>query len=328
MSQTTYEPSSELKAFLRRVRGMNAEQTWKNRRTDLKDYETWCDDNDVDLVHAEPLDIEPFFFALAEEDYSASTIRSRYDSVKLFYDHLAAKTDLIEESPFENINRKDYSRFMKGTEKEKQTLEEITYVTPEEVEQLSDNVPNPQLRNQLLIKLAFQTGVREGELVSIRLDKIDREEQSIKIYAEKTDDYRTVFYRDGLETYLRQWIDGGYRASYKHAPESPYLFVSDYTPQLDKDRVNKIVKEAAEDAEIQEVMYEDKAGNKRHKITSHALRHGHAVESIKSGIDIKTVALHLGHTDKYGNANIEMTQKYLRLVNDDVKNAYQSFGTR
>jgi integrase/recombinase XerD len=325
MSQTVeYGASAPVKAFLRRVKGLHSKQTWKNRRTDLKDYEIWTEENDVDLIDARPLDIEPFFFERAEDGYAAQTLKSRYDSVQLFYKYLDEKRDVIEESPFEDMDRNDYRRFMRGTEKEKQTHEEISYLTPEQVKQLAENVPNPRLRNELLIKLAFQTGLREGELASIRLEDIDRDERSIKIFAEKTHNNRTVYYQPSLDMLLQQWIDGGYRLSHNRAPESPYLFVSDYTPKLEKQRVNKIVKEAADDehADIQEVMYTDKAGNERLKITSHALRHGHAVESLKSGIDVRTVQKHLGHAD------VSMTMKYLRLVDDDVQKSYQQFGSR
>ncbi|PSP69869.1 hypothetical protein BRC80_10170 [Halobacteriales archaeon QH_9_66_26] len=69
-------------------------------------------------------------------------------------------------------------------------------------------------------------------------------------------------------------------------------------------------------------MYEDKGGGKRWKITSHALRHGHAVASLKSDIDVRTVQEHMGHSD------ISMTMKYLRLIDDDVREAYHGkFGT-
>ena len=82
------------------------------------------------------------------------------------------------------------------------------------------------------------------------------------------------------------------------------------------------MKEAAQKAGINEVMYGDKGGGKRWKITLHALRHGHAVEAIKSGIDIRTVQKHMGHS------SLEQTMKYLRLIDDDVREQYHGkFGT-
>ena len=327
-TETEYKPSPLVDEFLREEKATKAEQTYKNRKSDMKIYEGWCEDNNVDVVQAKPRDIQPFFFCLDDEGYSASAIRSKYSSLTLFYRFLDEWLDEIEESPFKTITREKYRRFMSGTEKERQTRDEITYVTPEQAELLAENVGEPRLRNELLVKLAYQTGMREGELAGVRLEDVNREEREIKILAEKTGKHRAVYYQPSLDMLLKQWIDGGYRDSFSYAPDSPYLFVSDQSSKLNKERVNQIVVDAAENAGIQETMYVDKAGKKRHKITSHALRHGHAVEWVKCGGDIKTLALHLGHTDKYGNANIKMTQKYLRFTSDDVKNAAKNFGTR
>ncbi|WP_049996426.1 tyrosine-type recombinase/integrase [Halococcus sediminicola] len=320
---TQYEPSPSVEAFLRREKGINAEQTWKNRRTDLKDFEQWWrENNGDDIIHARPLDIEPFFFERADDGYAAKTIKSRYNSLSAFYRYLSQKRELIEESPFESMDRKDYNRFMSGTKKSEITRDKISYVTTEQAEQLAENVANPRLRNELLIKLAFQTGLREGELASIELSDIDRDDRSIKIRAEKTHENRTVYYQPSLDMLLQQWINGGYRDSYSKAGESQYLFLSIHAPKLESARVNKVVKQAAENAGIQETMYVDMAGNERKKITSHALRHGHAVESLKSGIDVRTVQKHLGH------AELDMTMRYLQLIEDDVKQSYQQFGSR
>jgi integrase/recombinase XerD len=82
----------------------------------------------------------------------------------------------------------------------------------------------------------------------------------------------------------------------------------------------KIVRPAAEEAGIQEVVYTDKNGGQRYRITAHALRHGHGVHALKSGIDVRTVQKHLDH------AKLEMTMRYLQLIDSDVKEGYRRFG--
>jgi integrase/recombinase XerD len=316
-----YEPSRHVQRFLTRVEGTKADRTHRNRKTDLKDFELWLrDEHDGGVTDVEPLDIEDYIIHLSNEGYASTTMDSRFYSLKSLYGFLADKLDVMDETPFEAVDRSDLSRLMNGTKKAEATREEISYVTPEQVEQLADNASEPRLRNELLIRLMFQTGVREGELVSIRLEDIDRDERSIQIRASKTDTNRTVFYQSDLDFLLNQWTDGGYRSSLIGADGSPYLFVSDYTSKLEKQRMNKVVKEAAEEAGIQETMYTDNAGHERKKITSHALRHGHAVEALKSGIDVRTVQKHLGH------ASLDMTMRYLNLIDDDVREAYRAFG--
>lgn len=49
----------------------------------------------------------------------------------------------------------------------------IVYATPEEVEQLAAIVRPPRIRNELMVRLAFQTGVRAVELCGIRVSDIN-----------------------------------------------------------------------------------------------------------------------------------------------------------
>lgn len=182
--------------------------------------------------------------------------------------------------------------------------------------------PPPKLRNKLLIRLMFQTGVRTNEVPRIRLDGIEREERSIEIYSEKTGETRTVFYQPSLDFLLDEWLDGGYRRSFPTSHDSSYLFISRETGRFSDPMVNPIIRNAAEEAGIQEELYETKKDHTRKRVTAQTLRHSHAVHALKSGIDVRTVQKHLGH------ASLEMTMRYLELIDDDVKDAYQAeFGS-
>lgn len=45
-----------------------------------------------------------------------------------------------------------------------------------------------------------------------------------------------------------------------------------------------------------------------------------AIHALKSGIDVRTVQKHLGHS------SLEITMNYLQLMDEDVKEGYQRFG--
>lgn len=190
-----------------------------------------------------------------------------------------------------------------------------------EVKQLAECVPQLKLRNELIIRLLWQTGLRRSEAAIIRLDNIDREEQSIEIWSPKTDSWRKVYYQSSFDILLATWIDRGRRLSFSEAEESDYLFPTDRAEHIVPMQINEIVKKAAEEADIQEVMNRDAMDRPRHRVTAHALRHGHAVEALKPSIDLRTVQKHLGHTD------LETTMEYLQLIDDDVKESFQRFGT-
>lgn len=307
-----------IKQYLDRVAGLKSEATHDTFATNLRQFDQWLDENNHDVCEIEPLELEQFFIEMNNEGYAPNTVASRFESVRGFYRFLSDKLGAIEDNPMDDLKRSEYVQ--KGTKKHDHA--ELVYVTPEEKEALCEHVPTPTLRNELIVRLLWQTGVRKSELVEIEIEDVDREARSIDIWSNKTKQWRTVYYQPSLDLLMEQWIEGGYRSSYMTAEESPYLFVTERSEQMAPETVNrKIIRKAAENADIQEVMYIDKNGGKRYRVTAHALRHGHGVQALKSGIDVRTVQKHLGH------AKLEMTMKYLQLVDNDVREGYRRFGT-
>ncbi|QZP38546.1 tyrosine-type recombinase/integrase [Halobaculum magnesiiphilum] len=301
--------------YLSDVEASKAYGTYENRKSDLRIYHDWLDKHDLEVTEVGSRDIHRFLREQGKK-FSNSTAASRHDSVKLLYDFLAGVWDMVEESPFEDLKRSNYT---KSTGGKKHQTDDIVYVTPDDKEAMAEHVPTPTLRNELILRLLYQTGVRRGELAIIEIDNIDREARSIRVYAPKTDEWRIVYYQPSLDFLLTQWMDSGYRSAYKPAEESPYLFVSERAERLSDHAINQIVKKAAENAGIQDVMYTDGGGQKRHRITAHAFRHGHAVQAIKNDIDIRRLQLHLGHE------KIDTTQQYLQFKNEEVQAAMKKF---
>ena len=314
--------AEQIERYLEREKGLKKDSTYKNKKYTLNHFEEWIEAQGIgDFSEVTSRAIEDYIISMSNDGYSPKTIDIRYTALKTVFEYLKDRTELIKESPFENVDRSEFSNVFSGTRKEIETREEISYITAEQVEQIVNHLGSPSLRNELIVRLMFQTGVREGEARTIRVDDFDRDERSIKIRAEKVHKNRKVYYQPSLDILLQQWIDGGYRSSHSPAETSPYLFLTRSSEKMSRGRISRIVKQAARDAGINEVMYVDKNGLQRWKITAHTLRHSHAVEALKSGIDLRSVQKHMGH------ASLNMTMRYLRVIEDDVRRAYQQFGT-
>ncbi|MFC7027835.1 tyrosine-type recombinase/integrase [Halomicroarcula sp. GCM10025710] len=136
----------------------------------------------------------------------------------------------------------------------------------------------------------------------------------------KNDKNRIVFYQPTLDTLLQIWLDGGYRQCYNWAEKSDHLFVSERSGRLNPHQINQVIVKAAKNADIQSKMYTDGNGQNRYKITAHSLRHGFAVQSLKNGMDIKTLA------DIMGHESLDTTKQYLRLITDDLRERYRKYG--
>lgn len=314
-------PFEGLNSWLREVRQTNKMETYKARKTDANRFAYWCGFEDVVPAEASSRDVHRYLISLLDI-YSESTTKGAYDALSGFYGWLASPVApeefAREEDATEDLARKKYKPRREDGGPDADPMEEddeIVYVSAEEVDVLAEHAPAPGLKSELMIRLMYQTGVRQSELVRIQLEKINRDEREIRVRSPKTDDWRTVYYKPSLDFLLRRWIESE-RQKVNTAPESPFLFPGPRTKRHRPDYVNGVVTAAAENAGIQEVKSTDASGREQSRITSHSLRHGFAVRAVKSGMNIVAVRDLLGHAD------IETTQVYLQFSDGDTKQQY------
>ncbi|MFD1598332.1 tyrosine-type recombinase/integrase [Halobellus rarus] len=292
----------------------DSEKSYKKRESDVRQFVGWLQDNDKSF---DPIDRERhkqllhrYFLSLKSDGYARNTILGRWDTLRMLYDDLAGFQDEIEETPFEELYKK--SNYLPDKTRD-ETKSEKPYVTLEDKNLLCENVTPPAFRNELMIRLMWQTGLREGEVANLRVEDVNLEENKLdKFWSPKIQTERTVTFKESLNWWLSEWLQGGYRDSYPTAKESEYLFLTNRSEKMPDDRPNKIIKKAADNAGIQGVLKIDKAGKTRHKITSHAIRRGHAMHLLKNDVDLRTIQKRLGH------AKLETTMEYLPISPEDT----------
>lgn len=305
---------STVQRYVRHVRN------WREWLTDARGKQIW-DADSVDLL--------VFIEELTDEGMAPTTISQRVSAISKFYQDLDKLSDRYEipdvpENPYEGLDSED-KRLLRGDTKKKSGLEDTTqdeypYLKPDEISKLVENVPAPRLRNELIIKLLFNCGFRRGELARCRLKHIDREDRSIFIPPRKSDNSRIVSYNeDYLGFQLTQWLDYGGRDSMTYADESDYLFPTNDSIHISGDYINQMVKQAAENAGLQETLSEYADGREIHKVTTHTLRHSFAMQSLNSGINVRTLQTLLGHDE------LDTTLIYLQQSKDDAKEESRQF---
>jgi integrase/recombinase XerD len=304
----------DISNFLYDEKTRMSKNTVDNRLTGLTKFDSWLKEEGKEPTDVDWADLRDYILDLKKEGYSGQGNKTIVNQVGVFYSNME-KRKKIEENPMEDIDASEY--FDNSNRKEEELREDIYYIEPEEVDKLVENVPQPELRNKLIIGLLFQTGVRRSELVNIRVNDVDRGDGEIRIHSSKTDDRRWVYYKDSLEFYLTRWLEKGRRDSYPPAADSAYLFVTNKSEQMNPSTVNNLVKKAAENAGIQEKLYEEKGGGTRYKITAHTLRHSFAVHCVKNDMPVNMLS------DIMGHSSIETTQQYLKLTRDDERKGYE-----
>ena len=255
-------------------------------------------------------DIDDFVEIYLVGKVGGSTIERYYLTIGPLFNFLERR-GTIDENPFEETTFSYYQIDASPTRKEEG---DPVYIEPEDKEELVRNVRRPKIRNKLIINLMWSTGIRSSGAVNIELEDIDFQDRSISLPAEKNKSKasRRVWYDEKTSFLLDKWVNGGYRTSFPHS-NSSYLLVSRKAEQIRAQAINRMVKNAAENAGLQE--QETIRGVSHYDITSHVLRHSYGVQKARSGMPIKQLAMLMGHSDT------STTEKYMKLADRDLRQA-------
>lgn len=307
-----------------------SQNTAREYRRFVQNFKEYLDEHtDARLFDCHSGHVEGFYQWMLEDEYSPSYapsgVRKAHSAISDFFKKLEkfggkrGFPDVEVDNPAENATPERIDGMFSGPKTDMEGGKDP--LTPEEVRQLVDNVPpdNP-VRNELIIRLLYQTGVRRSELVRIKLSHIDRDDRRITIYGKKTEESRNVWYKRTLDTLLDLWIEGDRNAVF-YAEESDYLFPTVKSERMSGQTVTSVVTEAAERAGMQETIYKDRAGDRVTRVTPHTLRKTFGVQFIKSGGDISFLMELLGHND------IETTKEnYLAYVEQDLRESANRYG--
>lgn len=283
-------------------------------------------------LKADTSDLRQFLRQCRRDGDKDNTIKTRRSAVSRFYDELPtmAEDGILsidkEDCPDNPEAGYDLTWSVRETEKQQQAGEELPYLPPEDVKKLWENVPAPRVRNRLIIRLAYQSGMRVTELCHIRLHDIgfpwDGDNRTISVPAVSSKSgSRPVAYKPTLDPLLRRWVEGGLRDAVPYASDSEYLFPTKQSERISRETVRTVVKQAAEAADLNHDIYTDKAGNTRTKVSPHILRHSMAVNSLTAGtMNVRELQEFLGHSD------LETTEKYLDIASDGAVDKYIASG--
>ena len=164
------------------------------------------------------------------------------------------------------------------------------YLTPEEAHQIIDAAQT--VRDCLLLRLLWETGVRVSEAISLRLGDVGR--TGIRVFGKGSVE-RVVFIQDSLASAIL------FYAQENGLDRDDFLFPSRKGGHITKQRVDQIVKGAARRAGLQR------------NVHAHLFRHGYAINFLNCSGRLDALQEQLGHRD------INTTRIYLRLCDDDLQ---------
>jgi len=256
--------------------------------SDLNQFISFINRN-VEAIDSES--IRKYLFYLKEKNYHPRSIGRKIACLKSFFGFLVRKGYAKTNPTLLILSPKMPERLP-------------VFLTIEEVERIlnaANNKSQTGLRDRAIMELLYSTGIRVGELVSLRMEDINITDETIKVKG-KGGKERVVPVGSYALNHLFEYFE-------KRDSRAGYVFLNKKNQRLTTRSVERMVKKYAKIAGI----------NK--KITPHIFRHSFATHMLDRGADLRTVQEMLGHSD------ITTTQTYTHITIRRLKDLYEKHYT-
>lgn len=224
--------------------------------------------------HLNESDIKEYLSSFSQ----SNTQRSHHGAIKKYYEICLKQKNKFKYIPYCNKEQKH-----------------AIILSQEETQKLFDSCSN--LKHKTIMYVAYATGVRVSELLSIKLSDIDRANGVIHIMNGKGSKQRQVTMKPEL---LK--IISDYWRKYK---TKEYLFEGQFGGKYTASSINQFLKKYAQIAGIKK------------NVHIHLLRHLFATHSLEAGENLYTTQMALGHSSPKTTADI-----YYHISPNIIANAY------
>ncbi len=164
-------------------------------------------------------------------------------------------------------------------------------------------------RDRAMLEMLYGSGLRVSELVNLRADQVDWEENFLRITG-KGNKTRYVPLGGVAAKALRSYLAHARSRLMRNGRRADVLFLSNRGERLTRDRIRQIIKERARAAGLPENVY------------PHILRHSFATHLLENGADLRVIQDMLGH------ASLSTTQIYTHVDQKRLVSLHQSFHPR
>jgi site-specific recombinase XerD len=194
----------------------------------------------------------------------------------------------------------------------KTTRQQVTFLTPEEVERLFEqtDISKPAgLRDRAILELLFSSGLRVSELVGLDREHINLKRREFMVRGKGQKD-RPIFISPAAAEWLAKYLA-------QRTDNTKPLFVR-YSGSKQVDLSGNFHRLTARSVQRMVARYALLAGITKH-VSPHTLRHSFATDLLMNGADLRSVQALLGHS------NISTTQIYTHVTDPHLKAVHEKF---
>lgn len=293
--ETVWERALELLSEDLRRRDA-APRTVRAYRADLRQFGAWANARGLCPEDIGPKDVRAYVAALSERELAPSTSARKLAALRALFDS-QREHGILAQNPAELVS----------TPRRARNLPRV--LKAHEAAALLDAIPARaplQLRDRAMFELAYASGLRAEELVSLQLGDVDHDAEQVRVEGKGR---KTRFVPAG-EVALKaigEYVQKGRPRLAEPSSDERALFLSKSGRRLGTSDVRRRLKGWARHSGV-----ESTAGT----IGPHALRHSYATHLLDGGADLRSIQELLGH------ASVSSTQIYTRVESAKLKSAY------
>lgn len=268
-----------------------SQNTLESYQRDINQYKEYIDENKINYTEANNEDVVNYLDYLTDLNKKPSTVSRHLASIRLFYQYLL-RNKKVEEEP------------TRGIQSPKIEKKAPSILSSQEVSLFLEQPKGEDLksiRDKAMLEVAYATGMRVTEIISLNVSDIDIESSLVTC---KNENKQRIIPLGKLSlSALKEYMTIARPNMIKDDNETA-LFVNVNGKRLTRQGFWKIIKFYKEQAHITK------------DITPHVLRHSFATHLLQNGADLKSIQTMLGHSD------ISSTQVYMQFQDDSLKNIY------
>ena len=275
--------------------GAASADTIRNYLSQTKQYLEWCQNNLLSPTEAEPEDIKLYRQHLVNSGYANSTIATKLNIVRIFY-NAAIAHGLIEHNPALKV---------KAPKDRKDPAARITFMEAEELKYLLDYLQSQLeraktnkdrlslLRDRTLVGIMSLEGCRTVEMHQLKVEDIVRQgiKTGLQVAAKRAS--RIVPLTDNLALWMDEYLQMRRKVLRRKIKPENYVFVSlsnnSKNQQLSRRSIRAII-----DRYLVECNLKHTDGR---TLSAHSLRHTAGTLALRTGSDLRQVQDLLGHAD-------------------------------
>lgn len=269
---------------------------WTVRR-----YGTWAEANGIDPLKGNRSDLVAYLGHLKSRNLKKGYLKRTFSCLAVWYDYLEEQ-EVVQKNPIKYIQKK----YLKQYKSDCQTRKIIS------IEQAANMVQATiDTRDRAILLLLLKTGIRRNELVTLDLDDIDLENQTLTLKPTAKRSNRDLCFDQETATSLGRWIRSREMRHIK-AKDQTALFINYDGERLLRQGVTDVVTKAAERVGL----HDPNSNRLEDRFTPHCCRHWFTTHLIRADMPRDFVK------ELRGDSRREAIDLYNHIDKNELRESY------